>query len=1067
MLRIFIKSLLYLVSFILLLIISGYLLLRLPSVQQWLANKTASYLSSELNTEVSVGGVDVEWFLDIAIKDLCVKDQAGDTLLYTKLLIADVEDVWYKQKMMMTEKIELIEPNIQLNVDTLSGKMNVQFIADYFKSEPSNDTTQSKPWEIVVKNILIRDGKFSYSACPISHPSLRFNENNIIFTYLQLDIRDINILSDVINCEIKELSFLEHSGINLKSFSTTASISSNALRAKNLEIKIGNTSLSMDARINVPDFDFSDIFAIPLHANIKYLSLVASDLSPFIEGIGALNERIALSGEFKGKLSDLKTKNLKVHFGTYSDIAIEGQVTGLPDPAATFLLLDIKELVTSKSDLDKIRIPPFGPNNRIPLPAEIAKLGQLRLKGRFTGFLNDFVLNLDARSAIGMLQTDIKISESSNGEDLNYNGNLQLTEFNVGNITNSPDIGKVSMNATISGTGLKKGHTSGTINAVVQSAELKQYNYNNITINGDYTENHFNGGLTISDPNVYLWFQGKVDYAKKVPIYNFHMNVSNADLIALNLLKNDTIRSSCLSVNMDCNFSGDQIDDINGIINMEDVDYQQNDIHVDFEKLKLITNADEESRSFRLMSDIADCNVIGKFNFTDIGKYGISMLSHLLPSYKLDSALVADTSLKGNMHFDILLKQPGIATSLFMPSLYIAPKTTISGNFDAAENTLLADIRTDSVIFGDTRLLSARINMKSFGNTVESNGYIGSIVLGKSGSFDNVGMDGTIGNDTVAVSAHWKGDFPIRNSGEMAAYVDFSSFPNITLNLRPSELRLADSLWTLPGDSKIIFDSSIVIIRNLVLEHNDQKLLVAGRISKNPSDPLIVGFENFDIANITAFTESSGVLMEGILNGEARINDLYNTLTIKSDLKLSKFVLNENELGDASVKSSWDNVHKGVGLQLNIMRGSINMLDMEGYYYPLKEKENLDFDVKLKYVPLEILNDYMAGVLSNLRGRVSTEGNQIIKVTGSFDNPEIWGSVMLRKVNFLVDYLNVGYSFVDEVVLTPTSIVFDSLVINDSLGNIAVVNGNIKHNKFKDFELDISIEPKKLACLNT
>ena len=53
----------------------------MPSVQTWAAQKVASYLSSELNTNIRLKGLDIEFFKTIVLEDVLIEDQHADTLL--------------------------------------------------------------------------------------------------------------------------------------------------------------------------------------------------------------------------------------------------------------------------------------------------------------------------------------------------------------------------------------------------------------------------------------------------------------------------------------------------------------------------------------------------------------------------------------------------------------------------------------------------------------------------------------------------------------------------------------------------------------------------------------------------------------------------------------------------------------------------------------------------------------------------------------------------------------------------------------------------------------------------
>jgi hypothetical protein len=65
-----------------------------------------------------------------------------------------------------------------------------------------------------------------------------------------------------------------------------------------------------------------------------------------------------------------------------------------------------------------------------------------------------------------------------------------------------------------------------------------------------------------------------------------------------------------------------------------------------------------------------------------------------------------------------------------------------------------------------------------------------------------------------------------------------------------------------------------------------------------------------------------------------------------------------------------------------------------------------------------------------------------------------------------VDYLNVVYSFSNEVEFTENMIRFNELTVFDPNSNTAVLSGGIKHNYFKDMSLDLTIKPDHFMAMD-
>jgi hypothetical protein len=56
-------------------------------------------------------------------------------------------------------------------------------------------------------------------------------------------------------------------------------------------------------------------------------------------------------------------------------------------------------------------------------------------------------------------------------------------------------------------------------------------------VNGNFKAPNYKGEISINDPNLTMNFDGLLDLTNKENKYDFHINVENADLNQLNLVK--------------------------------------------------------------------------------------------------------------------------------------------------------------------------------------------------------------------------------------------------------------------------------------------------------------------------------------------------------------------------------------------------------------------------------------------------------------------------------------------------------------------------------------------------
>lgn len=142
--RKFIKILSAILLIFVLLWWSIYFIIRKPSVQTYLVNKATDYLSSKLNTEVSISGVNFEFFKIFIFENVLVKDQNNDTLLFAEQLKVDFNLLSWRKNIYKIEYAGLNNCLINLVRKKGNEDFNYQFISDYFSPIDSVNAPPSK-----------------------------------------------------------------------------------------------------------------------------------------------------------------------------------------------------------------------------------------------------------------------------------------------------------------------------------------------------------------------------------------------------------------------------------------------------------------------------------------------------------------------------------------------------------------------------------------------------------------------------------------------------------------------------------------------------------------------------------------------------------------------------------------------------------------------------------------------------------------------------------------------------------------------------------------------------------
>lgn len=103
-LRIALKTLLWVLGSLILILVLVVLLLQVPSVQNFIRKKTVTYLENKLGTKVEIGSIYLKFPSSLSVKGVYLEDQRKDTLLYSQDLEAKL-DLWklFKKRLVVDQ----------------------------------------------------------------------------------------------------------------------------------------------------------------------------------------------------------------------------------------------------------------------------------------------------------------------------------------------------------------------------------------------------------------------------------------------------------------------------------------------------------------------------------------------------------------------------------------------------------------------------------------------------------------------------------------------------------------------------------------------------------------------------------------------------------------------------------------------------------------------------------------------------------------------------------------------------------------------------------------------------
>jgi hypothetical protein len=1040
----------------------SFLLIQLRSVQVYAAQKVAVYLSGKLHTRVDIGSVDIEFLKKIVLEDVYVEDLHHDTLLYSKKLKLDIGNISLKKHKLYVYNLVLTNTKASLVKYKGDEDLNLQFILDAFATHDTIKQTTSTPWDISVREVTLLNTDFTYRNEHDTSNTTGVNYSDIHAKNINSRLKDIRLNHDTIYATVDYLSTKEKSGFEIKNLSSYAKISSIGMQFSDLIIKTNSSSISTDLSFKYKHYgDFQDfINQVSIKADINPSHVELDDIAYFAPALRGSYKNFVVSGKISGKVNDLSGKKMNILLsGTTTQFIGNIKLTGLPNIDETSIYLNVDQLKTNYFDLKQLSLPPFDTHQTLNVPANIAKLGNMKFKGTFTGLYNDFYAYGNFSSALGELSTDLAVHHDGKKNKESYEGKLQSTNFDFGTFFGAPLLGKATANITIDGAGLTLEQVTAKLNGTINSLEYNHYTYKNVTIQGNIAKQIFKGKLDVKDDNIDFDFNGKVDFTGKLPRLDFITTLNRADLGALNFI--NTTKKTILSTQLIIDVTGNNIDNLIGSANFDNTICQRDNETFKSSVFSLVSEENNGIKTIKILSDILDAKVNGTFKILELPVSVEKLLSNYLPSY-FDSKMFSKTIQPQNFEYSFVFKKTDAATRLFAPKVTIAPNTSIKGSFNSVTNKLQLTGNSTKLTFGDFVAKNWNVNAND-NNGLQFSTACERLYINDSSWLNGFNLTTTTQADSLILAMNWDNKSKTEYNGDLKALFHFNADKIIELKILPSQFTIADSVWSIAQNNQVIIDSTYITVNELKFEHSNQSISLNGTISDNKTDQLKLLLTDFNLVNLNSFVKSSGTVFKGIINGESTVSDIYHNPLFTSNTKFNSMFINNNEIGNGDIKSEWDNTKEALYLNGSFTLGIVPNISFSGYYYPKKMEDNIDLKLDMQALQLQLFEPFIKNYCPDFKGFFSGS----IAMKGSLKNPKLSGTINVNAKKVTVGYLNTTYNFSGDITVENNSFGVQNLNLYDMNHNKAIVTGKVYHQNFKNFQLDFDIATKKFMCLNT
>jgi len=1025
--------------------------LQSSRVQTYITRHLAAQLSKKINAKVTVGNVKIVFFDQILLEDVLIKDQQADTLIFVKSLSGYIEAFRLKQKIIELDRLAFEDSYINMKRDSLN-RFNFYFMLDSLK----NPEQKSIDWQFFCQ-------EFGFNHATLVYHDYHTPESQELKIHdLKLNLSGFSFLNDSLSFHINQLTFHDGKKFIIKELKSDFQYAAEKLEISGLHVSTNHSHIA-DSRFLMEMPADSGNFLEQAQFEFQFSPSRVSfyDIAQMVPGLRGMDQIINFSGLIQGNLNNLRGKNLKLETGKNTNALLDFYINDFTQKENMYLFIDLKNSQTTFAELSQIKLPGKG-NNYLQLPEELYDAGLITYRGNFTGFLNDFVTFGTINSEKGRISTDLSVVPDEK-KNITFRGKIATQDFRLGELIKNDWVGNITFNGRVDGNyNLKSQMIAGNFSGDISSVEINRYPYENIRLDGLLNNRMFDGMVMMNDSSMQFDFLGKVNFNPEVPVFDFRLDLKKA--LPGNLHLTSNFPESEISFLMNANFSGNQIDNLAGTIDVERGNYKNRNGELDLAGMELQSISSGLSDYLSFSSDYADIQINGQYHFQDILAALEKSMYRYIPTFGFEPESVEKENKFG---YQINGKNMNALTAVFAPEIKIETPFLLYGQMDSEKSVFelkgsIPMIQTDKFM-----LRNIYIGNSPKDQVYTSQFRFGEILLKNGMSLKDLTLNSEISNNTATNQIAWGQDSLNQRSkyrGLIRSEAIFSTVGNtsgtqVAIEGLPSEVFIADSLWKIEPFTASI-DSAVFAIHDFFIHSNSQSIGIDGEIAKNDSSLLSVFLGNINLAYLGSYLEKEFPL-EGNMNGTFQLQDFFGQRMIYSNFLIDQFQFRNQEIGNVSIFNSWDNDALTLLTEIDISSSQNRHLFVNGYFNP--ETRELDYQAELDKLPLVILETLIRKNFSDFQG----EGSGRVKIHGTPEKILLSGALEGSRAGMTIDYTQVGYQFTDSVYFRGDTILFDHIPIFDSAGNKGIFNGNIVHQNFQNMKYNLELSSPRITALNT
>jgi len=611
------------ISFVLVVVLLS-LILSIPFIQTYLGKIVTSKINEDYHTHITINKIDLSFLGDIQLKEIQILDHHKDSLIYVQNLNTSI----FSYKQILNNKLQFKKVNlrgVKVLMKTYKGENDDNlsiFINKFDDGKPSKPTNR---FLLTADEISLNNAQFSLIDANIQ------NEPIVKYHNIGSDLLKFKIYGPNVYATIKNLHFIDKNKIKINKLSTQFTYTKKNMLFNNLNISTKTSNIKGEIIFNYKRKDLADFNnKVKIEANILRGNISLVDLHKFYGEFGE-NDNIHFSTVIKGTLNNFTLHHLNLTTDKRTKIQGDFNFKNTFTKNDDYYINSKIKYLSSNYDFLKQLLPNILGNS---LPSSLRMLGLFSVTGNIITTNNFINADVRIKSKLGTSISNLNLKNIQDIDNAFYKGDVEFIDVDLGKIIGNKLVGKLSMKAKVNGKGFTKKDLNTTVYGIISKHQYKGYTYHNISVNGVFKNQLFDGELKANDKNIKLTFKGLADFSSSVNKFNFTTHVDFANFNKLNLFKRDSI--AILKGDIDINLRGNSVNDLLGTINFKNASYTNQHDHYFFKAFNVKSSLlDKDDRKITFNStDIINGEIEGFFKFEELGKLARNSIGSIFVNYK-------------------------------------------------------------------------------------------------------------------------------------------------------------------------------------------------------------------------------------------------------------------------------------------------------------------------------------------------------------------------------------------------------------------------------------------------